>query len=180
MIVEQKKEYFDKMKKKSAFYFIVLLTACLFYSCVKTPDIQTPEKMGTKDRTTITSGEEAIKVIDKLHGLSVAANANVIAEYGVDEKDVLYVSYYSDANDAQKYFVQMVEKMEKAEKGPFSHLMKLPDYEGDVYFTLGMGAIHYIYWSSNYILWLQTVQPFGRELPQELLKIYPIIKKDST
>lgn len=162
------------MKKNSVLFLIIILTAYVFISCNEKSDLQSPERLGLQDRTGIISGDEAIKVIDKMHGLPVAPDANIIAEYGADKEDLLYISYYSNSNDAQKYFRQMIEKMEKTEKSPFSHLKRLPDYESNVYFTLGMGAIHYIYCSSNYILWLQTKQSFGRELPPELLIIYPI------
>ena len=162
------------MKKNSVLFLIIILTVYAFISCNERSDLQSPERLGLQDRTGIISGDEAIKVIDKMHGLPVAPDANIIAEYGADKEDLLYISYYSNSNDAQKYFRQMIEKMEKTEKSPFSHLKRLPDYESNVYFTLGMGAIHYIYCSSNYILWLQTKQSFGRELPPELLIIYPI------
>jgi hypothetical protein len=40
--------------------------------------------------------------------------------------------------------------------------------------TLGMGAIHYIYVSGNFLLWLQSFQSLGDELPQQLLELYPV------
>ena len=168
------------MKKISIFILIIILFFSIFLSCAPKPEIKSPARIGTKDRVKVISGEEAIKVIDEMHGLSVAAEANIIAEYGTDKKDMLYISYYSDVEDAQKYFRQMIEKMEKAENNPFTHMMRLPEYESDVYFTLGMGAIHYIYCSYNYILWFQTEQTFGRNLPAEMLKIYPINTSNST
>jgi hypothetical protein len=40
--------------------------------------------------------------------------------------------------------------------------------------ALGMGAVHYIYPSGKYLLWLQTFQSFGTELPPQLLELYPL------
>jgi hypothetical protein len=68
----------------------------------------------------------------------------------------------------------MIEKMVSAKQGPFFHLMPLPTYKNKVYFTLGMGARHYIFVSGNYLLWLQTFQSFGGELPPQLLNLYPL------
>ena len=68
----------------------------------------------------------------------------------------------------------MIEKMAVAKKSPFSHLMPIGKYQKKVYMALGMGAVHYIYPSGNYLLWLQTFQSFGTELPPELLALYPI------
>jgi hypothetical protein len=68
----------------------------------------------------------------------------------------------------------MIDKMAAAKKGPFFHLMPLNPYTKPVYFSLGMGAGHYIYQSGNYILWFQTYQSFDYKLPPRLLKLYPV------
>ncbi|MCK4753807.1 MAG: hypothetical protein KAS58_01160, partial [Calditrichia bacterium] len=106
--------------------------------------------------------------------LEVAPDENIIAEYGEDQKDLLYISYYKDEDQARDAFILMISKMMKTDQGPFSHIRALPDYGEKVYMSIGMGAIHYIYYSSNYILWLQTYQDIGRELPEDLLSFYPI------
>ncbi len=98
----------------------------------------------------------------------------MIAEYGKEKKDLLYISYYSDQKQAKKAFDLMIEKMAAAKKGPVFHLMQLTTYTKPVYFTLGMGARHYIYQSGNYLLWLQTYQSFDDKLPPRLLKLYPV------
>ena len=74
---------------------------------------------------------------------------------------------------AQKYFNLMIEKMHAAKAGPFTHLMPINKYNGKVYMAIGMGFVHYIIWSENYLLWLQTDQPFGTTLPPRLLALYP-------
>ena len=71
----------------------------------------------------------------------------------------------------------MIEKMASAKQGPFFHLMPLPTYKNKAYFTLGMGARHYIFLSGNYLVWLQTFQSFGGELPPQLLNLYPLTLK---
>ena len=67
----------------------------------------------------------------------------------------------------------MIEKMRATKGGPFTHLMPINKYNGNVYMAIGMGSVHYIIWSGNYLLWLQTDQPFGTELPPRLLTLYP-------
>ena len=155
---------------------LFVLTVVIFYglSCTKNDGIATPENISEKKMTNLIAGDEAVKAIDKLHGLSVAPQENVIAEYGEDPKDLLYISLYSDEDQAREAFIQMISKMMKAESGPFSHIRALPNYGEKVFMSIGMGAIHYIYCSSKYILWLQTYQDIGRELPDELLSLYPI------
>jgi hypothetical protein len=142
--------------------------------CSVSPDLPTPEKIGAKERIREITGKKAAQVVDKMHGRSVATDANVIAEYGRDSKDLLFISNYSDQTQAKKAFDLMIEKMAAAKNGPFFHLMPLAGYNHRVYMTLGMGAVHYIYLSGESLLWLQTYQSFGNKLPRELLKLYPI------
>jgi hypothetical protein len=152
----------------SLIYFFALV------GCFSSPDLPTPEKLGGKERTRIITGKQAAQVVNKMHGQSVATAANVIAEYGWEKKDFLYVTYYADQKEAEKAFDLMIKKMASAKKGPFFHLMPLGKYENKVYFTMGMGASHYIYSSGRYLLWFQTFQSYGDLLPQQLLEFYPV------
>jgi hypothetical protein len=150
----------------------ILIIFCL--GCSNSPDLSTPEKIGAKDRIGLITGNQAAGVINKMHRSSVAGDANIIAEYGRNKKDLLYITYYADQKNAKKAFDLMVEKMAAAKNSPFFHLMPLGRYQNKAYITLGMGAVHYIYLSGTYLLWLQTYQSFGDELPARLLKLYPI------
>jgi hypothetical protein len=137
-------------------------------------NLPTPERIGAKERVREITGKQAAQVVDKMHGRSVATHANVIAEYGRDRKDLLYISRYSDETEARKAFDLMIEKMAAAKKGPFFHLMPLGQYDHKVYMTLGMKAMHYIYVSGKFMLWLQTYQSFKDKLPDRLLALYPV------
>jgi len=150
------------------------IIAIYILGCSSSVDLSTPEKIGDKERIRVITGKQAAQVVDKMHGQSVATKANVIAEYGREKKDLLYISYYANQNLANEAFNLMIEKMVAAKKGPFSHLMPLKKYGNNVYFTLGMGASHYIYLSGRYLLWFQTHQSFGGRLPQQLLELYPV------
>jgi hypothetical protein len=155
----------------------VLMIALLVGCANSTPQLPAPQKIGQNERTRTISGNQAANIINKMHSQSVAATANVIVEYGKKKKDVLYISYYEDQNQAGKAFDLMIEKMASAKQGPFFHLMPLPTYKNKAYFTLGMGARHYIFLSGNYLVWLQTFQSFGGELPPQLLNLYPLTLK---
>jgi hypothetical protein len=148
---------------------IFLIFLIVIPGCSRSPDLPTPERIGNKERIREISGKQAAQVVDKMHGLSVATHANVIAEYGRGKKDLLYISRYSDQNEAHKAFDLMIEKMAAAKKGPFL----LGQYDNKVYMTLGMGATHYIYVSGESLLWLQTYQAFKDKLPGRLLSLYP-------
>jgi hypothetical protein len=165
------------MKRSRKCQLISLLVSLVLSGCTGTsaPDLSTPEKIGEKERLRVITGQQAAQVVNKMHGQSVATDANVIAEYGQGEKkDILYVSRYTAAEAAQKAFELMIEKMAAAPKSPFYHLMPMEKYQKKVYMTLGMGAVHYIYRSGNLLLWFQTDQSFGTTLPPQLLAFYPI------
>jgi hypothetical protein len=162
------------MNLKSNLKIIGFVFIIFILGCVSPLNLPTPEKIGEKERVREITGKQAVQVVDKMHGRFVATNANVIAEYGRDQKDFLFISRYSDQTEAQKAFDLMIEKMTAAKNGPFFHLMPLGQYDNKVYMSLGMGAMHYIYLSGKSLLWLQTYQSFGDKLPSRLLELYPI------
>ena len=161
----------NPMYHLTRFVFMLLI---VLLGCSSSVDVASPEGIGEKERVRVVDGNQAARIINRMHNQSVAADANVIAEYGKEKKDLLYISYYADQKQAKKAFDLMIEKMAAAKKGPVFHLMQLNTYTKPVYFTLGMGARHYIYQSGNYLLWLQTYQSFDDKLPPRLLKLYPV------
>ena len=161
------------MFSKRLFYIIGVLFISTSLGCSNSAPIKTPEKIGEKERSGVISGKKAAVVVNKLHGRVVAADANVIAEYGREKKDLLYITRYKDQEDTIKSFDLMVSKIAAAENGPFSQMVPMVKYGNNAYMTLGMGAVHYIYVSGNSLLWLQSYQPFGTSLPPRLLDIYP-------
>jgi hypothetical protein len=163
------------MRSKIALTWLNIVLISLFWGCSEsTTQLPAPQKIGHNERSRTISGNRAAEAINKMHGQSVAADANAIVEYGRENKDILYISYYEDPNRAGDAFDLMIEKMAATKQGPFFHLMPLANYNNKAYFTLGMGARHYIFVSGNFLLWLQTHQSFGGELPSQLLDLYPL------
>jgi hypothetical protein len=168
--------YFYSMRLNFPTKYTVVLFSLALFGCSAPTTFETPERMGEKERTKIISGKKAARVVNSMHGLSVAPDASVIVEYGQRKKDVLYISRYTNREDAHQSLGLMVGKISSVEKGPFFHLIQLRKYKHKVYMTFGMGAIHYIYISDNSILWLQSYQSFGTVLPPQLVKLYPTIR----
>lgn len=164
----------DGTNLKSRLKILSSIFIIFVFGCSNSTQLPTPEKIGDKERIRVISGKQAARVVNKMHGQTVAADDNVIVEYGKEKKDLLYISYYRDQNEADKAFKLMIEKMASSKKGPFFHFMPLTAYKNKVYFTLGMGAGHYIFLSGKYLLWFQTYQSFGDKLPPRLLEIYQI------
>jgi len=147
----------EAVLKISSLLLIVVVLNCADSKA----ELSAPQRIGLKERTRTISGNQAANIINKMHNQAVAAAANAIVEYGKEKKDILYISFYEEREQAREAFDLMINKMAAAEKSPFFHLMPLPAYKNKVYFTLGMGARHYIFISGNYLLWLQTSQSFG-------------------
>jgi len=162
------------MKFKTHLAILNIVAWVAVFGCSNTAGIPTPEKIGAKDRVNLMTGAKAAAVVNKLHGSAVATGGDVIAEYGRDTKDLLYISAYTDGEKAKNAFDLMIGKMRAAKGGPFSHVVPIKIYGGHVYMALGMGAVHYIIRSGSHLLWLQTYQSFGTVLPPQLLALYPV------
>ena len=119
-----------KLKLNGSLKSNILLVIALLVGCTSSNSpLPVPQKIGQNEPTRTISGNQAAKIINRMHRQSVAADANVIVEYGKDQKDILYISYYEDQNQANNAFNLMIEKMASAKKGPFFHLMPLPRYK---------------------------------------------------
>jgi hypothetical protein len=155
---------------------LLVLTISSIYikSCNNQDILPTPDIVGTKARSKIFSRSESLEAINKLHGLSVATQNNIIAEYGTDPKDLLYVSFYQNPDSAGIAFKEMIRKIAHNKKGPFFHLIQLNKAGKNVFFLMGMGASHYVFISGNFIIWFQTYQSFGKEIPESILSYYPL------
>ena len=157
------------------YFSLLIFTVSSIYinSCNNQENLPTPDTVGTKTRSKIFSRTESVEVINKLHALSVAAQNNIIAEYGTDKKDLLYVSFYQNSDSAVIAFNEMIKKIAHNKKGPFHHLIQLSDTGKNGFFLMGMGAFHYVFISGNFIIWFQTYQSFGQEIPESILSYYP-------
>jgi hypothetical protein len=153
--------------------FVLTVSSIYINSCNNQDILPTPDKVGTKTRSKIFSRNESVEAINKLHGLSVAAQNNIIAEYGIDQKDLLYVSFYQNSDSAVVAFNEMIKKIAHNKKGPFYHLVQLNEAGENAFFLMGMGASHYVFISANFIIWFQTYQSFGKEIPESILNYYP-------
>ena len=162
------------MRNFNIIFLIAIAIAMAATACQESVDSLVPSEIGEKVQQRIISGEEAAQVIDELHTFSVAKIKNIIAYYDDKNEDILYLTWYESAETAAEDLNTMITKMSSNEDSPFYHLMPLSSYDDKVYMTIGMGAIHYIYLSGKRVLWFQTHQSFGMELPESLLSMYPV------
>lgn len=145
----------------------------MFYSCNNSQiEIQYPDNIGIYKLNSVIGGDSAISEINKLHHAEVAANKNVIVKYGTDSLDILYISQYKDDTKAVTVLDKMISKMKMAKNIPFNFIVPMKKYKNS-FMTIGLGLVHYIFQSGNYLIWFSTHQKFYNKLPQELIEIYP-------
>ena len=157
--------------------WFILAAGLVLTACEKNEFLSTPEMIGEFERVNLVAGTEALESINRLHGLDVAPTMNIIAEYGPkDTRDLLYISYYEDREDAENEFARMIKKIIHSKKGPFFHFMPIPPAEDRTFFLIGMGAEHYVYLSDHCIVWFQTYQAFDLNVPESLRRLYPVGK----
>ena len=131
-----------------------------------------PDQIGKYKLNSVVEGDSAVKEINTLHHIIVATDVNFIIRYGKYSEDILYISEYSDVNSTKEAYNKMISKMNENKNIPFTFLVPMKNYNNSL-MTIGMGSVHYIYLSSNYLIWYSTKQKFYNEIPAELLEIYP-------
>jgi hypothetical protein len=161
-----------KIVKSYLYYFLLIV---VIVSCKNNHGgCLYPNNIGLNKISSVVDGDSAFNEINLLHFQSVATNNNIIVRYGQESEDILYISNFKDISSATISLETMLSKMRANKNLPFSDLVPMKIYNNKSYMTLGLGSVHYIYQSGEYILWLSTKQKFYNELPKELLEIYPV------
>ena len=96
------------MNLKTCLVILNVVVWIVVFGCSNAAQIQTPEKIGEKDRLNLITGAKATAVVNKLHGRTVTTGGDVIAEYGRGRKDLLYITDYTDREKAKKSFNLML------------------------------------------------------------------------
>ena len=161
------------MRYKLNFSEFITLILALLCSC-QSSRIETPVSIGEKSRTGIKGEKQASEAINEMHGVEVAAVENLIAEYGDDKKDLLYISLFDTDAKAREMLDLMIQKIAHSKDGVFYHVMPLREYDKNAFITLGMGATNYVFISGQFLIWYQTYQSLGPNLPEELTHMYPV------
>lgn len=152
---------------------IHFLLIFIIYACnTQQTSIQYPEQIGAFQLKSVVQGDSAIAEINILHQSEVAAANNIILRYGPNSEDILYISGYKNNSEATNDLNNMISKMKVSKNNPFGFIVPMKKYDKS-YMTLGLGSVHYIYQSGNYLLWFSTKQKFYNTLPEELLKYFP-------
>jgi len=103
------------------------------------------------------TGDEAIKAINKLHGMSIDVVMGLIAHYeGMNDKATIWVSEASSQDLAEEQIVVMIRKMKSNARSPFSHYRTMNKKGFRVIAFDGMGQVHYVFRDNKWAYWISA------------------------
>jgi hypothetical protein len=99
-------------------------------------------------------GDDAIKAINKLHGMPIDVERGFIAHYeGTYDKATVWVSEASTEDLAKRQIAVMMRKMQDNTKSPFGHYRTLNIKGLEVSAFDGMGQVHYVFRDKQWVYW---------------------------
>lgn len=139
-------------------YIKIILIAIIFIGCSKKGknEFKPFEELNDMKIVNRISGKEAQSMIDKLHGKSVTPDASNIVFYkGEKGEAILYVSIYSDSNNAKTDYNKMVHLIRDGNE-VFGHFHEFIIDNQKLSMCFGMGQAHYFFYKANRLFWLST------------------------
>jgi hypothetical protein len=115
------------------------------------------------------TGKEAADFLNKLHLQKVTDEQSEIGFYkGKSGDAVIYLTYYSSAEEASEYEKRMTDKITN-ENTPF--IMGAYENIGGrrIFRTFGMGQTHFVFSDGNVLIWLSFETSGAIELLNEYL-----------
>ena len=102
-------------------------------------------------------GEDAIKAINQLHGMTINVVRGFIAHYtdGYD-KATIWASEATSEDLAKRQVEVMIDKMKKSIRSPFSHYRILDVNGMRVIAFDGMGQVHYVFEHKKWVYWISA------------------------
>jgi hypothetical protein len=103
------------------------------------------------------TGDDAIKAINKLHGMPIDVVRGFIADYqSVSGKATIWVSEALSQEFAKKQIAAMIHKMKSNRRSPFSHYRTLDMKGFSVIAFDGMGQVHYVFRDNKWVYWISV------------------------
>lgn len=103
------------------------------------------------------TGDDAMKAINKLHGMPIDVVTGFIAQYkGPHEKATIWVSEAASQELAEEQIMIMIQKMKDSRRSPFSHYRDLYVRGLKVVAFDGMGQTHYVFRDNKWVYWISA------------------------
>lgn len=119
------------------------------------------------------SGEEALEIINHLHGLDFALASGAVGVYQQAGANLtLWVAEAASEADAVQMVVDMEEKIAVG-RSPFIPTDKQLDGDRTIYYLDGMGQQHVYFKSGTLVVWLAVDFDLAEGAVAEMLRFYP-------
>lgn len=149
----------------------IIFCALLFtlIHCARRAADPLPQQVLGFNRTSLLSGEEARRVINRLHNNEVTPQDNKIAGYsGPSGQATIYVTFYTQPGMASKEFRRMTEKI-SAQNSVFIQGQYLDMAGHRLYRCFGMGQTHYVFFKDRRLYWVAVETTAAKSFIEELL-----------
>ncbi len=161
-----------RLVRKGQSLFFVLAAAIVFVnpsSALDRAGEYLPVNISGMEQKKVISGEEAARIINRMHRGDVATHADYIAEYRSEARSATYyLSLYDHPEQAIKAMEDMARVMEDEEHG-FSHLMQRVQNGIVFYMALGQGQAHYYFARGVELVWLAVDMEIAEQAIMEVL-----------
>jgi len=140
----------------TALIFVVLITGLFSCSDRNIPAVpQLPATLGSLELKDTVVGVEAKKFLYRMHGALTGSQNCIIGYYDLAKKNALYISAFTDDEQAERALGKMLAKIEHSTAG-FAPVTLEKKEDRILYRTRGMGLTHFFYKQGNLILWWQA------------------------
>jgi len=117
------------------------------------------------------SGEDAGRIVDRMHGKAVAERENSIGYYGGSAGEAtLYVTLYKTAGEASQVEGVMADRI-AAGNPAFGHFRIIDVRERRVAICYGMGQAHFFFSRGRALYWLAVDNELAHETMQALVRV---------
>ncbi len=143
----------------------VLALAVALPACGRTP---LPPRLAGLARSRIVTGQQAARLVQRLHGRRVATASFSVAEYGRRGQLRVWLARYRDFPTAYRDFQRMLDAMRR-QVTPFQPPREDPRQQNR-FVTVGNGAHHLLWVSGPCLYWLEgdpeTLFAAAHDLPE--------------
>lgn len=145
------------MKNKYKFFKILFLCIFLCFSCGVKYDTETlfPKTISELSRIKLVEGEDAIKMVNRLHGKPINIKRAWVAYYGEisdkNKKVTIWVSEAFSSFQAKRQTENMMKKIISS-KGPFYNFQK----SDEIFTFYGLGEKHAVFCKNRLVFWISA------------------------
>ncbi len=135
----------------------------------RSPEV--PKELAGLPITRELQGEEAARLVTRMHGKAVVPKENIVAYYGRERiPNVVYLSRYPSEDGAKQALKRMAEKIGPGSYG-FTHHGRFSVQSIPVHFVLGHGQIHFFFAKGKGLYWLAIDPTRAQEALADLLEV---------